>query len=473
MKRPQLGWVLLAVLTIARPTQAQMAESQGGHAAPTSPFLGSVPQGTATAEPIPLSLKDAVNRALQFNLGLLLQEQAVKRGARRPLARARATCCPTSTAAASPSRAGHQPRSLRLPAPSRIDHRPVQRLRRAAVLSQPVIDLARAQRRARGGAQRARRGAGVRDRARPRHAGRGQPLPAGRRRRQPHRRGARAAGDRAGALHPGVRPEAIRPRRRHRRAARPGPAAEPAPARDPAPRTNSRRPKLQLARAIGLPLGPVVHADRQDSFAPMAGHARAGARRRAYRLAADYLAARERVAAAEASLRAADGAALPDAARRRRLRRGRPDAFDARTRPTGWRRRSASRCSRAAGRTARRIAGERRAAARARPSSKTSAAASTSTSAARCSTCTPSAQQLEAAQTTVTLAGQELDAGARSVRRRRRRQHRGHPGAGIGRDRLGELHRRALRHTTWRRRRWRRRSARRRQSVTAFLGGSQ
>ena len=80
MKRLQLGWVLLAILAIAPPAQAQMAESPGGRAAaaPTSPFAGSVPQGSATAEPIPLSLKDAVSRALQFNLGLLLQEQAVR-----------------------------------------------------------------------------------------------------------------------------------------------------------------------------------------------------------------------------------------------------------------------------------------------------------------------------------------------------------------------------------------------------------
>ena len=80
MKRLQLGWVLLATLVIAPAAQAQMAESPGGRsaAAPTSPFAGSVPQGSATAEPIPLSLKDAVSRALQFNLGLLLQEQAVR-----------------------------------------------------------------------------------------------------------------------------------------------------------------------------------------------------------------------------------------------------------------------------------------------------------------------------------------------------------------------------------------------------------
>jgi outer membrane protein TolC len=36
-----------------------------------SPFLGSVPQGTATAEEIPLSLGDAIERGLQANLGAI------------------------------------------------------------------------------------------------------------------------------------------------------------------------------------------------------------------------------------------------------------------------------------------------------------------------------------------------------------------------------------------------------------------
>ncbi|MCC7126663.1 MAG: TolC family protein [Acidobacteria bacterium] len=40
------------------------------------PFLGSVPQGTASAEPVALSLRDALDRGLQFNLGLLLQEES-------------------------------------------------------------------------------------------------------------------------------------------------------------------------------------------------------------------------------------------------------------------------------------------------------------------------------------------------------------------------------------------------------------
>jgi hypothetical protein len=37
-----------------------------------------VPQGTATAEPLALSFKDTLDRALQFNLGLLLQEESRK-----------------------------------------------------------------------------------------------------------------------------------------------------------------------------------------------------------------------------------------------------------------------------------------------------------------------------------------------------------------------------------------------------------
>ena len=61
----------------------------GGSAAPvassapqTSPvqgdqsFQGSVPQGTASATPIPLTLNDAINRGLKANLGLLTNEQS-------------------------------------------------------------------------------------------------------------------------------------------------------------------------------------------------------------------------------------------------------------------------------------------------------------------------------------------------------------------------------------------------------------
>jgi outer membrane protein TolC len=39
---------------------------------PGSPFLGGIPVGTATADPLPLSLQDAVRRALDHNLGSIV-----------------------------------------------------------------------------------------------------------------------------------------------------------------------------------------------------------------------------------------------------------------------------------------------------------------------------------------------------------------------------------------------------------------
>jgi outer membrane protein TolC len=48
---------------------------------PPAPFLGSVPSGTATAEPIKLTLLDAINRGLDHNLGVLLSDDAKGRAA--------------------------------------------------------------------------------------------------------------------------------------------------------------------------------------------------------------------------------------------------------------------------------------------------------------------------------------------------------------------------------------------------------
>ncbi len=49
-----------------------------------NPFQGGVPTGTATSDPIVLSIGDAVNRALEHNLGVLISDQASEqaRGAR-------------------------------------------------------------------------------------------------------------------------------------------------------------------------------------------------------------------------------------------------------------------------------------------------------------------------------------------------------------------------------------------------------
>jgi outer membrane protein TolC len=48
---------------------------------PPAPFLGSVPTGTATAESIMLTMLDAINRALDHNLGVLLSDDAKGRAA--------------------------------------------------------------------------------------------------------------------------------------------------------------------------------------------------------------------------------------------------------------------------------------------------------------------------------------------------------------------------------------------------------
>jgi hypothetical protein len=65
------SWPLFTIWLVLAPVAAA-AQTQ------TNPFLGSVPTGKTSAEPLALTLKDTVNRALQHNLGLLLQEEALR-----------------------------------------------------------------------------------------------------------------------------------------------------------------------------------------------------------------------------------------------------------------------------------------------------------------------------------------------------------------------------------------------------------
>ena len=62
----------LVVALLATGPAAAQTTSQ----APSSPFLGSVPSGTIAPAPLALSVKDAVQKALENNLGLLLQEES-------------------------------------------------------------------------------------------------------------------------------------------------------------------------------------------------------------------------------------------------------------------------------------------------------------------------------------------------------------------------------------------------------------
>jgi outer membrane protein TolC len=71
------------MFAVAAPAGGQ--ERSGPSLPASSPFLRGVPTGSADQQALPLSIADAINRALQHNLGVLESEQAVARaaGARR------------------------------------------------------------------------------------------------------------------------------------------------------------------------------------------------------------------------------------------------------------------------------------------------------------------------------------------------------------------------------------------------------
>jgi outer membrane protein TolC len=58
---------------------ACVIDAAGQSLAVPPPFQGSVPSGDVTAEPLSLSFSDAVTRGLEHNLGVLAQEQGVRR----------------------------------------------------------------------------------------------------------------------------------------------------------------------------------------------------------------------------------------------------------------------------------------------------------------------------------------------------------------------------------------------------------
>ena len=67
---------LAVLIATAAAASAQAAIPLPGPQLPrTSPFAGGIPSGTATAEPISLSVIQAILRSLEHNLGLMLAEQ--------------------------------------------------------------------------------------------------------------------------------------------------------------------------------------------------------------------------------------------------------------------------------------------------------------------------------------------------------------------------------------------------------------
>jgi outer membrane protein TolC len=107
---------------------------------PSNPFLGSVTRGTITAEALPLSAADAVKRALETNLGLLLQEEA-QTSAHGARWRALADLLPNVSAGARESRQVINLEAYGFPAPDPIVG-PFNVFDARVYVSQPVIDLA-------------------------------------------------------------------------------------------------------------------------------------------------------------------------------------------------------------------------------------------------------------------------------------------------------------------------------------------
>jgi outer membrane protein TolC len=70
---------LTLLLTLGSPVFGQLRTSPAPSLLATSPFLGGVPAGTPTTDTLALSIADAIHRALEHNLGVLMAEQSVER----------------------------------------------------------------------------------------------------------------------------------------------------------------------------------------------------------------------------------------------------------------------------------------------------------------------------------------------------------------------------------------------------------
>ena len=137
----KMAWTAMAVMALVLGNAwgaAAQAQTQAA-GAPANPFLGGIPKGTVTSTPLPLSAKDAVQRALENNLGLLLQEEAetTAHGARW---RALADLLPNVSGSLAARRQVINLEAFGFPAnPPRVG--PFNIYDARVFLSQPVVDL--------------------------------------------------------------------------------------------------------------------------------------------------------------------------------------------------------------------------------------------------------------------------------------------------------------------------------------------
>ena len=82
----------------------------------TDNFSGSIPQGKATAETIDLTIEDALDRGLKYNLGLYLSDQTTAE-ARAARLQSLSALLPNINGTFAEEVAAHQPQVLRLQVP--------------------------------------------------------------------------------------------------------------------------------------------------------------------------------------------------------------------------------------------------------------------------------------------------------------------------------------------------------------------
>jgi outer membrane protein TolC len=298
---------ILPALTLFLLVGSQVT-AQTSKQAPANPFLGSVSKGTVTPEPLALSVKDAVQRALENNLGLLLQEEAetTARGARW---RALADLLPNVAGGLRSSRQVINLEAYGFPTPNPIVG-PFNVQDARVYLSQPVIDLS-ALNEARASALKL----------------------------QAEKYGVKTARDLVvlvavnlylEAVASGSRVEMTRAQQSTAEALftqaqdlkTAGIVAGIDVLRSQVQLQNQRqrviaaendfeKAKLQLARAIGLPLAQVFTLTDKIPYAPMPAPSLDEVLARALDARPDFLAAKSRVEAAQASIKAANGALLP------------------------------------------------------------------------------------------------------------------------------------------------------------------
>ena len=277
----------------------------------SNPFLGGVPSGLATAQPLPLSIAEAISRALEHNLGLLLADDGLNR-ARAARLKALADLLPNVSGRVSETRQQLNLAAYGFPLPEGIPSivGPFNLFDARVYVSQSLLDFkalndTRAETHNVAAARHDYKGARdlvvlVTVDAYARALAASARVDAARIQVETSRAlHAQAMDMKAAGLVAGI--DVLRAEVQ----------LESDRQQVTAGVTGFEKAKLVLARLIGLPAGQAITLTDQLTSAPTPDLTLDQALERAYTTRGDYLAALERVQAAEASRRAAGGERLP------------------------------------------------------------------------------------------------------------------------------------------------------------------